>query len=336
MTSAKFACPDCQRSLQIGANGEGTCCGNRVSTEHGITNWLGSEAHTFSVDRDESSAKALVQHLMGVATSPHAPAIPISATDAASLAQSSGLSAIDIATLTQLTQLVQLCNNCLEYALPPSLRSDTPTSSFVLRSVNVRSGDELLDVGCSAGRYLVEFANSGSGLTGLDIDGFALRVAKHSWLFTQHSAPPTLLLADALRMPFLPATFSHVTCWVVLAFLPIRRALQQMRRVLRPGGKLVFTVEGPGFIHELSDKTAPTLMPRLTEVRRHLAHKSMEWGVDWQSHPIFRRLSGVTVYSPATLSRLLKSAGFSVDSVEVLSSYKSLPRLIGVTASVHV
>jgi ubiquinone/menaquinone biosynthesis C-methylase UbiE len=49
-----------------------------------------------------------------------------------------------------------------------------------------------------------------------------------------------LMEADAMRLPFLDDTFDTVVCTYVLCSVPDdRRAIAEMERVLRPGGRLV-------------------------------------------------------------------------------------------------
>jgi SAM-dependent methyltransferase len=53
--------------------------------------------------------------------------------------------------------------------------------------------------------------------------------------------------ADAGNLPFADASFDRVTCRFGVMFFPdVPRALREVRRVLRPGGRAVFTAWGPG------------------------------------------------------------------------------------------
>jgi len=52
--------------------------------------------------------------------------------------------------------------------------------------------------------------------------------------------------ADAQNLPFASATFDVVTCRFGIAHVPdYQRALEEIRRVLRPGGRAAFVVWGP-------------------------------------------------------------------------------------------
>jgi ubiquinone/menaquinone biosynthesis C-methylase UbiE len=100
----------------------------------------------------------------------------------------------------------------------------------------------LLDVGCGTGRFLREVkANYPRlGVTGLDLSPFYLEVAQRelrSWSRVQ------LVLGAAEAMPFADGQFDAITCIYLFHELPsaVRRAVvAEIRRVLKPGGALVF------------------------------------------------------------------------------------------------
>ena len=71
-------------------------------------------------------------------------------------------------------------------------------------------------------------------------------------------------VADACDLPFADASFDRVTCRFGVMFFPdVPRALREVHRVLRPGGRAVFTAWGPGPEQVSWTSTAEV-------VRRHL------------------------------------------------------------------
>ena len=105
-----------------------------------------------------------------------------------------------------------------------------------------RPGARLLDVGCGTGRFLREVKANYPRLeaTGLDLSPYYLAVAQRdlrSWSRVQ------LVLGAAEAIPFADSQFDAVTCVYLFHELPpgVRRAVvAEIRRVLKPGGMLVF------------------------------------------------------------------------------------------------
>jgi SAM-dependent methyltransferase len=103
-------------------------------------------------------------------------------------------------------------------------------------------GERALDVACGTGvvtRLLAERVGPGGHIVGLDLDAGMLTVARRLL-----DAPNVAWQeASALAMPFADGAFDLVTCQQGLQFLPDRPAgLREMRRVLRPGGRLALAV----------------------------------------------------------------------------------------------
>jgi malonyl-CoA O-methyltransferase len=109
-------------------------------------------------------------------------------------------------------------------------------------------GTHWLDVGCGTGaltHWLSAQARSVPTLVQLDLAEGMCRLA----------APfaPTLC-ADALHLPFAPATFDGAFSSLTLQWAtPIEAALGELRRVLRPGSVLAFSTLLPGTLAELEE-----------------------------------------------------------------------------------
>ena len=105
-----------------------------------------------------------------------------------------------------------------------------------------RSAAKLLDVGCGTGRFLREVKANYPRLevTGLDLSAPYLAVAGRelrSWSRARFA------VGAAETMPFADGQFDAITCMYLFHELPseVRRSVVgEIRRVLRPGGTLVF------------------------------------------------------------------------------------------------
>lgn len=95
----------------------------------------------------------------------------------------------------------------------------------------------VLDVGCGAGFLANDLAENGLRVTGLDSSGESLRVARNH----DRTRSVDYVEGDALHLPFPDASFDVVTCMDFLEHVVSpARYIEEMGRVLRPGGIFVF------------------------------------------------------------------------------------------------
>ena len=120
-----------------------------------------------------------------------------------------------------------------------------PWARLLLDQAGVGPGDELLDVACGPGtvtRLAAGLVGPGGRVTGCDVSPAMLAVARSK---PGGGAPVDYVEcpADALAVS---APYDAVTCQQGLQFFGDRqRALGEMRRALRPGGRLGVAVWGP-------------------------------------------------------------------------------------------
>jgi ubiquinone/menaquinone biosynthesis C-methylase UbiE len=100
----------------------------------------------------------------------------------------------------------------------------------------------VLDVCCGTGAQAFEYARHGLNAVGIDLDPGMLKLAA-SYMRQAGGLKLTLQTADASELPFPAASFDAAS--ICLALHEKDMALQdmvilEMRRVVRPGGKLVF------------------------------------------------------------------------------------------------
>jgi ubiquinone/menaquinone biosynthesis C-methylase UbiE len=120
----------------------------------------------------------------------------------------------------------------------------TPWATVLVERVALQPGAHVLDVACGTGivaRLAALRVRPGGTVTGLDLNPGMLAVAR------THPHTPDVQMTwqegSALALPFANATFHVVLCQQGLQFFPDRlAALQEMRRVLVPGGQLGLSV----------------------------------------------------------------------------------------------
>ena len=112
------------------------------------------------------------------------------------------------------------------------LGQDDPRLQGIVGSFTAIAGRRVLDLGCGKGRFSQALAERGATVVGLDLSAAMLLGAAHV----------DRVRASARRLPFGPASFDGVIAVEVfehLAPASLDLVCGEVRRVLRPGGKLV-------------------------------------------------------------------------------------------------
>jgi SAM-dependent methyltransferase len=101
------------------------------------------------------------------------------------------------------------------------------------------AGRRVLDVGCGTGVDLVRFARGGARVTGVDIAESAVALARSN--VAHRGLPATLAVADGEALPFADGRFDYVFAHGVAQYTGNgRRLVEEVHRVLAPGGEAVF------------------------------------------------------------------------------------------------
>jgi 2-polyprenyl-6-hydroxyphenyl methylase/3-demethylubiquinone-9 3-methyltransferase len=173
--------------------------------------------------------------------------------------------------------------------IPPGLEP----SDFALRSgflnENVAAGERVLDVGCGEGRFAVGLARAGASVVGVDVAEEPLRRAREL-----HPELDVRLVNSAGGWELADASFDVVWAGEVIEHVADTAAwLSEVRRVLRPGGRLLLSTPAHG---------------RLTILGLALSRRAFAARFD-------PRGDHLRFYSRATLKELLED--FRFQAVEV-------------------
>ena len=125
-------------------------------------------------------------------------------------------------------------------------------------------GRAVLEVGTGKGRFLVELARQVAAVTTVDIAAEEQQCARLNARYAGVEEKIRFILQDAARLPWPAATFdAAVTMNAMHHLAHLKQVLEEMLRVVKPGGKIVLADFSPrGFqivarAHRAEGKTHP-------------------------------------------------------------------------------
>jgi 2-polyprenyl-3-methyl-5-hydroxy-6-metoxy-1,4-benzoquinol methylase len=110
--------------------------------------------------------------------------------------------------------------------------------------LRLSTGQQLLDVACGAGGPVLRIAAlTGCSITGVDVHEQAIATASALAAQRNLAAVATFQIVDASQpLPFKDDSFDAITCIDAINHLPDRsRVISDWARMLKPGGRLLFT-----------------------------------------------------------------------------------------------
>jgi len=118
-----------------------------------------------------------------------------------------------------------------------------------LERLKLRSGEHVLDMGCGGGRHAFAALRAGAAVVALDRSDSELKDARAVMgaMVDAGELPSdvggAVTCGDAHDLPFADETFDRIVASEVLEHIPDdERAITELARVLRPGGRLAVTV----------------------------------------------------------------------------------------------
>lgn len=134
----------------------------------------------------------------------------------------------------------------------------SPTLASIRRNLLTHATGRVLEIGIGSGLNLPAYPSRLKSLTAVDMNpGFAFLVKER---ITSSGIKVEHIVADIERLPFADDAFDTVvSTWTLCSVKNTSNALREIRRVLKPHGKLLFVEHGLS-----SDKTTQRLQRLMT------------------------------------------------------------------------
>lgn len=110
-------------------------------------------------------------------------------------------------------------------------------SEFIKRFINIKKGARILDLGCGLGNLTWYFKTVKAKVIGVDISPQSIAYAKANI----KSANITFQVQSAHNLDFIDNYFDAVIGNGILHHLDLKKALPEILRILKPGGRIFFT-----------------------------------------------------------------------------------------------
>ncbi|MET3479299.1 class I SAM-dependent methyltransferase [Variovorax atrisoli] len=127
----------------------------------------------------------------------------------------------------------------------PTAMFTTPVAGHLVRFARIAEGESVLDVGTGTGVVAVTAARRGARVTGLDLTPELIEAARENAGISGHG-DIAWTEGDAENLPYADASFDVVLSQFGHMFAPRPEvAVAEMRRVLKPGGRIAFATWPP-------------------------------------------------------------------------------------------
>jgi ubiquinone/menaquinone biosynthesis C-methylase UbiE len=127
----------------------------------------------------------------------------------------------------------------------PTAALTTPVAGHLVRFASIDPGDKVLDVGCGTGVVAITAARRGGKVCGLDLTPALLEHARQNERIAE-CGPIEWIEGDAENLPYPDRSFDVVVSQFGHMFAPRADvAIAEMRRVLKPGGRIAFATWPP-------------------------------------------------------------------------------------------
>jgi ubiquinone/menaquinone biosynthesis C-methylase UbiE len=188
--------------------------------------------------------------------------------------------------------------------LMPAIYQDRHSTALGwIHELGLQRNARILEIGCGAGLMSIALARDGYTVDALDSTTAMTRMTRKN--ATDHGVQERIRIhsADVHALPFAAQTFDLVIAIGVIPWLHSERvALQEMRRVLKPGGHLLVTADNNARLNRLLDPlSSPMSLPLRFAAKSFLRLLGL-----WSWESAFRSKR----HYPGELNRIIRECRF--------------------------
>jgi SAM-dependent methyltransferase len=131
------------------------------------------------------------------------------------------------------------------------LRSGRAAYDAIAAHIPIAEIESVLDFGCGCGRVTRYWSDFPGAVTGSDVSARAIDWCRTNQPFARFEqnalAPPLVFEDESFDLVYALSVFTHLTAELQVAWR------DELRRVLRPGGRLLLTTHGRSYVPRLDD-----------------------------------------------------------------------------------
>jgi 2-polyprenyl-3-methyl-5-hydroxy-6-metoxy-1,4-benzoquinol methylase len=188
--------------------------------------------------------------------------------------------------------------------LPTIYQDRHNTALGWIRELALRPNARILEVGCGAGLVTIALARKGHTVDALDATPVMLHITRNDAIEQGVQDRIRILSGDVHALPFKERTFDLVIAIGVIPWLHSERmALQEMQRVLKPGGYLLVTADNNARLSRILDPVSSPLLAPFRLAAKSFLRRCGVWSPDSRFRP--KR------HYPSELNRLIGECNFT-------------------------
>lgn len=173
--------------------------------------------------------------------------------------------------------------------------------NLVRESTKQENWGNVLDIGCGNGSQTALFLKNCNQLTAIDLSPENVQLTK------QLLPSAKVYEASAENLPFEDNSFDLILCFEVLEHISDdRKALLEMKRVLRKNGFVAITVPNKLWIFETHGCNFQGILSKIPWNR-------IPYFISWLPTTIHEKISRARIYSKKRIFKLVKSVGFQIE-----------------------